>query len=48
MLWIAMAFVVAMMVGFLIPRKPLQLNLKAPPKPSAPPPAAPKAPDDPK
>ena len=31
MLWIALAFVVAMMIGFLIPRKPLQLNLKPPP-----------------
>jgi uncharacterized protein YneF (UPF0154 family) len=38
MLWIALAFVVAMMVGFLIPRKPLKLNLNAPPK----------APDNPK
>ena len=45
MLWIAMAFVVAMMVGFLVPRKPLQLNLKPPPKPPAAPPASP---DDPK
>jgi hypothetical protein len=41
MLWIALAFVVAMMVGFLIPRKPLSLNLNAPPK------TPPKAPDDP-
>ena len=32
MLWIALAFVVAMMVGFLIPRKPLSLNLDAAPK----------------
>jgi uncharacterized protein YneF (UPF0154 family) len=37
MLWIALAFVVAMMVGFLIPRKPLTLNLNAPPKPPHPP-----------
>ena len=32
MLWIALAFMVAMMVGFLIPKKPLKLNLDAPPK----------------
>ena len=31
MLWIAIAFVVAMMVGFLMPRKPLKLNLNPPP-----------------
>ena len=37
MLWIALAFVVAMMVGFLSPRKPLKLNLNAPPKAPAPP-----------
>jgi hypothetical protein len=47
MLWIALAFVVAMMVGFLIPRKPLKLNLNAPPK--SPPQAPPaKSSDDPK
>lgn len=34
MLWIAFAFVVAMMVGFLVPRKPLKLDLSPrPPKP---------------
>ena len=32
MLWIAIAFVVAMMVGFLIPRQPLKLDLKGAPK----------------
>ena len=32
MLWIALAFMVAMMVGFLIPKRPLKLNLNAPPK----------------
>ncbi len=39
MLWIALAFVVAMMIGFLVPRKPLKLDLKGPPKspPKAPP-----------
>jgi hypothetical protein len=29
MLWIALAFIVAMMIGFLMPRKPLSLNLSA-------------------
>jgi hypothetical protein len=29
MLWIAMGFVVAMMIGFLMPRKPLKLDLRA-------------------
>ena len=56
MLWIALGFVVAMMVGFLIPRKPLKLNLNAGPKASPPkspatsgdPFAPPKSPDDPK
>jgi len=50
MLWIALAFVVAMMVGFLVPRKPLKLNLNAPPKSPSPPraPAPPKSSDDPK
>ena len=32
MLWIALGFMVALMVGFLIPKKPLKLNLNAPPK----------------
>ena len=32
MLWIALAFMVAMMAGFLIPKKPLKLNLNDPPK----------------
>ena len=45
MLWIALAFVVAMMVGFLIPRKPLKLNLNPPPK--VPPPASPDQPKPP-
>jgi hypothetical protein len=40
MLWIAIAFIVAMMIGFLIPRKPLSLNLNAnkplPPSPKDP------------
>ena len=31
MLWIAIGFVIAMMVGFLFPTKPLKLDLKAPP-----------------
>ena len=48
MLWIALAFVVAMMVGFLIPRKPLKLNLNAPPKAPAPPTSPAKKSDDPK
>ena len=45
MLWIALGFVVAMMVGFLVPRKPLSLNLKpssAPRAPDGDPPADPK------
>jgi hypothetical protein len=48
MLWIIMGFVVAMMVGFLVPRKPLSLNLKPSSRPPAPdaklgdPPADPK------
>lgn len=37
-IWIALAFVIAMMVGFVFPKKPLKLNLNAPPK----------SPDDPK
>jgi hypothetical protein len=41
MLWIALAFVVAMMVGFLFPKKPLKLDLKGPPK------APPEPPKDP-
>ena len=36
MLWIALAFVVAMMVAFLVPRKPLKLDLN----PKSPPPEA--------
>jgi len=46
MLWIALGFVVAMMIGFLVPRKPLKLDLG--PKPGGqglPPPGA-KKPDD--
>lgn len=39
MLWIALAFVVAMMIGFLVPRKPLKLDLKGPPR--SPPPTPP-------
>jgi hypothetical protein len=31
MLWIAIAFVVALMIGFLVPRKPLKLDLEGPP-----------------
>ena len=36
MLWIAIGFVVAMMVGFLWPRKPLKLDLKGPRPPEPP------------
>lgn len=49
MLWIALAFVVAMMVGFLLPRKPLTLNLNAPgKKPASTPQSTPPKTSDPK